>query len=281
MDSALSRGEGGLRVLVCDDDPVVRQIVAQLATEAGHRVVAEAGQATEAIDAGQSQEIDIAVVDLSLTSGNGLNVVRELAQVAGRRAVVFSSFCGDHHTLLQAGAAVVIDKPDFAALEALLREWAQRPCDAPVERRGGGTRPVAPAPPSRSPSGLDSPAAFFAALADAGPDDALVLARIDDLDAIGAIDGPMVAADWLLELARAARRAVRTEDRAMILDEHQVALLLLGAGPRGTNAATRRLELAWDHAAQRHPAKITHAVCAPDESGAQLLERLRSHSDPA
>ena len=67
------------RFLVVDDHPVFRQgLVALIHSRAGYEVIAEAGSSEEALTALEERDPDIALVDISLKSDNGLDLVRTI-----------------------------------------------------------------------------------------------------------------------------------------------------------------------------------------------------------
>lgn len=66
------------RVLVVDDHPMWRDGVARDLTEAGFQVVAAVGEAQQALRVGSSLKPDVALVDLQLPDGTGVDVIRGL-----------------------------------------------------------------------------------------------------------------------------------------------------------------------------------------------------------
>jgi DNA-binding NarL/FixJ family response regulator len=81
------------RVLVVDDHPVVRLgLRAMLSADAALSVVAEADSAETALELAKGSEIDLALVELSLGHGKGLELVRTLHQcVPDLPILVFSA----------------------------------------------------------------------------------------------------------------------------------------------------------------------------------------------
>jgi len=70
------------RCLVVDDDDLVRRLIGFSLPRAGFEVVAEATNASDALDAAASAQPDIVLVDLSMPGDDGL------ATVAGLRLVL-------------------------------------------------------------------------------------------------------------------------------------------------------------------------------------------------
>lgn len=108
-------------VVICDDDPVARQVLADLLSDEGWRVVGVASTAAEALVAVYELQPDILVLDLALAAGRGEDVLDQILQVSPRtRTVVFTAHAEDGHALLRSGAAVVIEKPHFDLLPVTL-----------------------------------------------------------------------------------------------------------------------------------------------------------------
>ena len=69
------------RILLADDHPMVRRGLRMvLDAEPDLQVVAEAGDGVEAIAAGLSEQIDLAVLDVAMPRMTGLHAARELAR---------------------------------------------------------------------------------------------------------------------------------------------------------------------------------------------------------
>lgn len=119
------------RILLIDDHTIVREGFKRLFEEsAGFVIVAEAGNAAEAVSAVRLQQPDIAVVDLSLGSGeSGLALLSRLRDVSpGVKCVVLSMHDDPGLVLraLESGARGYVTKAVAAdELVALLRRVAQ------------------------------------------------------------------------------------------------------------------------------------------------------------
>ena len=84
---------GQIRILVADDHPLMRSgIAAEINAEADMSVVASAGDGEEALSLFRTHRPDIALIDLRMPKMNGLEVVRELRNMAfGGKIFIFSS----------------------------------------------------------------------------------------------------------------------------------------------------------------------------------------------
>jgi CheY-like chemotaxis protein len=102
------------KVLICDDEPLLRQLmrVALL----GDYDFEEAGTVEEAIERAQSFQPDVALIDVMMPGGSGLEIVRQLkGDPALRHAycIVISAFSGDEDVreATEAGAEAFVAKP--------------------------------------------------------------------------------------------------------------------------------------------------------------------------
>jgi DNA-binding NarL/FixJ family response regulator/EAL domain-containing protein (putative c-di-GMP-specific phosphodiesterase class I) len=98
-----------VRVLVADDEPAMREVLADLIRSAdGLELVADAGDADAAIEAALRCRPRVAVVDVRMPGGGGQRVARELRAVAPEIAVLALSGFDDRGNvfeMLRAGAS--------------------------------------------------------------------------------------------------------------------------------------------------------------------------------
>ena len=82
------------RVLIVDDHPVVREgLAAQLAAQPGLEVCGEAEGVADALALVEAVKPDVAVVDISLKAGNGIDLIKRLkARHASVRVLVWSMY---------------------------------------------------------------------------------------------------------------------------------------------------------------------------------------------
>lgn len=81
-----------LRVLVVDDDPFTRAMVAGVLGGAGHEVVGEFGAATESMAIARSTAVDVAVLDLDLGEGpTGMDLAHGLRRLHPSIGIVLLS----------------------------------------------------------------------------------------------------------------------------------------------------------------------------------------------
>ena len=102
-------GETAIRVFLLDDHEVVRAgVAAMLSAEEDIEVVGEAGGATEALQVVRGCQPDVAVLDVRLADGNGIEVCRAIrSEFDDVRCLMLTSFHDDQAILdaAMAGAA--------------------------------------------------------------------------------------------------------------------------------------------------------------------------------
>src|SRR5712691_1811479 len=101
MDPAsAARPRRPVRVLLCDDDEVVREGLRRLLTRHGNlEVVAEAATATQAVDAAVRVAPDVAVIDVRLSGGSGIDVCRVIRQILPATKVIMLTHYPDDEDL--------------------------------------------------------------------------------------------------------------------------------------------------------------------------------------
>jgi len=128
----------GLQVLVLEDDPLVRRGLSRALRVAGHDVVAV--ERCSGVR-GLAHGFDVAILDLELPDGSGVEVASELLALGATRGVVFFSGAGDPVLLRQAerlGAVVAKSgnlKPLLDAIDKSQRSRAKRAKRARQVRR--------------------------------------------------------------------------------------------------------------------------------------------------
>jgi two-component system copper resistance phosphate regulon response regulator CusR len=131
----------GMRVLVAEDDPGLREVLIQGLEEAGY-FVDSASDGSEAIDLLRFYEYDVAVIDWRMPARTGLQVVswaRDHNHQAAILMLTARDTPDDRIAGLDAGADDYLVKPfDFRELLARVRALQRRPrnVDGPVIMRG-------------------------------------------------------------------------------------------------------------------------------------------------
>ena len=113
------------RILVVEDEPDIRRFVRLALASEGHEVFEAATLQRGQIEAG-SRRPELAIVDLGLPDGDGIDLIRELRSWSAAPVIVLSARSGeaDKVAALDAGADDYLVKP-FGAAELLARVRAQ------------------------------------------------------------------------------------------------------------------------------------------------------------
>jgi len=116
-----------IRILLVDDDEAFRESVcAAIARDAGMTLAAQVGNALRAREAIARGQFDVALVDLGLPDGNGIDLIREIARSRPDVDVMVVTVFGDEaHVLasIEAGATGYLLKRSLAdTLGATVRE---------------------------------------------------------------------------------------------------------------------------------------------------------------
>jgi DNA-binding NarL/FixJ family response regulator len=122
-----------VRILIVDDHPVVREgLCARLAKQPDLEVCAETGDFTEALELIGTADPDIAIIDLSLKTGHGLELIKRFkARKPGVRILVWSMHPDSLYAerALHAGALGYVNKEN--ATEQII-EAIHRLCEGKV-----------------------------------------------------------------------------------------------------------------------------------------------------
>jgi two-component system KDP operon response regulator KdpE len=109
------------RILVIDDDPAIRKVLAILFETNGFRVAA-ADTCELALSQAQTHRPDVCIVDLGLPDRDGLNFIREIRNWSAVPIIVLTARVHETHRLaaFEAGADDYVIKP-FSGPELLAR----------------------------------------------------------------------------------------------------------------------------------------------------------------
>ena len=117
-----------LRILVVEDEPATRRLMARLLRGLGHEVTT-AGTVAKALEALEAGEFDLIVSDIGLPDGSGLDLMRRVG--SRHRPVPAIALTGygmeeDIRGSRAAGFTAHLTKPlDFTKLEAMIRQIAR------------------------------------------------------------------------------------------------------------------------------------------------------------
>lgn len=120
-----------LRVLVVEDEPLLRWAISESLAAAGHTVVAaDDGAAAERIVSSGDTQLDVILLDYRLPDSNDLGLLQRLRRLSPSSPVVLMTACNSPeltHDAVALGAYRVVDKPfEMHAIETCLREASAR-----------------------------------------------------------------------------------------------------------------------------------------------------------
>jgi response regulator NasT len=81
-----------MRVLIADDDPIIRLDLKQMLESIGYLVVAEAEDGQQAVELAREQKPDICVLDVKMPHTDGIAVAETLAEEALAPAVLLTAY---------------------------------------------------------------------------------------------------------------------------------------------------------------------------------------------
>ena len=108
-----------IRILAVDDHPLLRKgTVALVNAEPDMKLVAEASNGKEAVDAYRSHRPDVTLMDLQMPGVDGLDAIHAIREeFSEARIIVLTTYGGDMRVLraLRAGATLRMAKERYAA----------------------------------------------------------------------------------------------------------------------------------------------------------------------
>jgi CheY-like chemotaxis protein len=125
-----------LRVLIVDDEALIRWSLAETLVEAGHRV-AEAADGEAALEScSKDAEFDVVLLDYHLPDSNDLGLLASIRRLAPQAVVIMMTAFGTQEMIeeaLRLGAYQIAPKPfDVHDIESLvLQAHASRPTEPP------------------------------------------------------------------------------------------------------------------------------------------------------
>jgi DNA-binding response OmpR family regulator len=135
----------GTAVLVVDDEPTVREVVASYLRRDGHDVT-EAADGSTAVELVQHQRFDLVVLDMMLPGVNGLDILRRIRQMGDMPVIMLTARAeeADRVAGLELGADDYVVKPfsprELAArVNGVLRRVAPRPAPEAAARLDFGS----------------------------------------------------------------------------------------------------------------------------------------------
>ena len=248
-----------MRVVLCDEDALLREMVEAMVTRLGHEIVGIAETTVDGVHLINAARPDLVIFDLALGYNTDFDVIGA-AIIVGARTIIFSHTADDLILSQYSIRPMVVPKPDLVDLEAALNrlEVDEDVGGAVVEqdRRRRPTREIQ-APPSM---GVTDAQAFYEALQHVAEDDAL-------LSIEPTIDGSAVAPDVVA--------IMRGTDR-LLASLTAVRVFLPGAGAEGIAAFLKRLAGAG---ALPPGTRVRSIIVAPGEGATDAFDRLKQSGE--
>lgn len=95
-----------MRVLIADDDPIIRLDLKQMLENMGYEVVAEAGDGQQALDQAREVSPDICILDVKMPIMDGIDAVSQIAEEGIAPAILLTAY-SDRELIDRAKAAGV------------------------------------------------------------------------------------------------------------------------------------------------------------------------------
>lgn len=98
-----------MRILLVEDDDLVREVTAEMLEEAGHHVLT-AASAADAERLAETATIDLLITDIVMPGGNGVDLARRLAlRQSGMKTLFTTGYT--RHIAPELADAPILDKP--------------------------------------------------------------------------------------------------------------------------------------------------------------------------
>jgi two-component system chemotaxis response regulator CheY len=103
-----------LKVIVADDNPLMRQVLVDVLKQVGPMEIWNASNGTDAVELFKTKQPDVVFLDIQMPEKDGLAALKEIRQISGEAYVVMvSAFANVDNikTAMDAGAAGFVVKP--------------------------------------------------------------------------------------------------------------------------------------------------------------------------
>lgn len=104
---------GAIRVLIADDDPIIRLDLRQMLANLGYEIVGEAGDGQQAVDLARSIKPDICVLDVKMPIRDGISALSEIVGDQISAAILLTAYSDREliESAREAGAFAYLVKP--------------------------------------------------------------------------------------------------------------------------------------------------------------------------
>lgn len=82
----------GLKVIVAEDEAIIRLDLVELLKESGFEVLAQTGRGDEVIDLVEEHKPDVAILDVKMPGADGISITADLTKAGSTAVVILSAF---------------------------------------------------------------------------------------------------------------------------------------------------------------------------------------------
>jgi len=101
------------RVVIAEDEAIIRLDLREMLEEEGYEVVAETGRGDEVVDLVRAHDPDLAILDIKMPGLDGLSAAREISEDKSAAVLILTAFSQRHliERARDAGALAYLVKP--------------------------------------------------------------------------------------------------------------------------------------------------------------------------
>ncbi|THF78051.1 response regulator [Cohnella fermenti] len=123
------------RILIADDAPIMRELLANLLVGGGHEIVAEARNGLEALELYIKHRPDLVTMDISMPVMDGIASIRHIREIEPEAKIIIFSALSQQNMIadaVRAGAWDFVTKPFYEnrVLDVVSKALATRNIDA-------------------------------------------------------------------------------------------------------------------------------------------------------
>ena len=125
------------RVMIADDDPLIRMDLAEMLTEEGFEVVGQVGDGERAVELARKLRPDLVILDVKMPGKDGIQAAAQIADEQIAPVIILTAYCdrGLVQRAIDAGAMTYLAKPfSTATLLPAIELTAARYAEAAASR---------------------------------------------------------------------------------------------------------------------------------------------------
>ncbi|WP_010148564.1 response regulator [Serinicoccus profundi] len=132
-DPSTTGPETGLRILLAEDEALIRMDLAEMLTDAGHTIVGQAADGEQAVALAQESTPDLVVMDIKMPGMDGISAAEQIGREGLAPVVMLTAFSDKNlvERARDAGVMSYVVKPFSAAdvlpaIDIARARWAER-----------------------------------------------------------------------------------------------------------------------------------------------------------